>query len=311
MSLRLKPARIISLAYVCCCCWLTPNAVQADQPGGMEKPQMATPVMGQFDAPATSGQGASAQALQGKLESDSASDTLKGQTAGSGKSPPTVLKAKTSANAPLQGAIHASGSVLPAFKLHMTEDQLKSAVAQYTADLQQFYLHAKDYHLTQEALKKQIGECTENQQQWEATLAKDKLNLNTVIIATGVPNMPPPPAQAPPTIAPPRVCCVGCLITGRCGHLGTGGGASAGPQTPSGFSRSEAMRIQDASAGLQKAQNRLGFSEKENSFTSQNAINEARIEQSQQGLAEKFGRLQQEFDTLKIEKEALTGAKIK
>jgi hypothetical protein len=55
----------------------------------------------------------------------------------------------------------------------------------------------------------------------------------------------------------------------------------------------------------------LTYSEHENAYTSQKAIDEAKVEQSQQNLAEKFGRLQQEFDTLKIEKSALTGAQVK
>jgi hypothetical protein len=328
MSLRLKSAQISVLAAICGCC-LMPNAVHAGEP--VENPQMAKPASGQSDtsgqgsqggqgspgksSSANDGQGASAQTLQGKLESDNASgsnasNTLQGKTQSSGQSSLKTLKAKTSATRPLEGSIHATGTVLPAFKLHMTQAELKAAVAQYSGDLRQFYLHVQDYHSAQVALKKQIGECTENEQQWKAKLEKDKLQVGTVVIATGITDMPPPP-PTPPVIAPPRICCVGCLITGRCGHLGTGGGGGTAAPKVNGYDRADAMRIKEATVDLAKAQNRLAYSEKENAFTSQNAINEAQIEQSQQNLAEKFGRLQQEFDTLKIEKEALTGAKVK
>jgi hypothetical protein len=334
MNLRLNSQQILMLTVIFGCC-LTPRAALADPaPFVFEKPKMAQPVGGQPDM---SGSGSSAQApdatnsggnpnssqtgeqgaspgahaLQGKLETEGGSGSLQGKAQGEGQAAShQMLKGKAAATGPLQGGIHATGVVLPAFKLHMTQDQLKMAVAQYASDLRQFYLDAKDYHLAQEALKKQIGECTENQQQWEAKLSKDKLQLNTVVIATGIPNMPPPPAT-PPTIPPPRVCCVGCLITGRCGHLAAGGGGGSPKPTINGYDKADAQRMQQASADLAKTKNNLTYSEHENAYTSQKAIDEAKVEQSQQNLAEKFGRLQQEFDTLKIEKSALTGAQVK
>jgi hypothetical protein len=313
---------------------LTPQAALADPPPFVfEKPQIAQPTGSQIDSggsastaqtspnattPGTApggsspaGQSAGSHALQGKLETEGGTGTLQGKAQGEGQAPShQMLKGKAASTGPLQGGIHATGVVLPAFKLHMTQDELKMAVAQYAADLRQFYMDAKDYHLAQEALKKQIGECTENQQQWEAKLSKDKLQLNTVVIATGIPNMPPPP-PTPPTIPPPRVCCVGCLITGRCGHLAAGGGGGSATPTVNGYDKADAQRIQQAGADLAKTKNSLTYSEHENAYTSQKAIDEAKVEQSQQNLAEKFGRLQQEFDTLKIEKSALTGTQVK
>jgi translation initiation factor 2 alpha subunit (eIF-2alpha) len=330
MHLRLKSAQLSVLTAIFGCCLMTYAAHADPPPLILVKPQMAQPTGGQSDnsPPVSNGQaspnptpdssspnaeqGAGAHALQGKLVEEGGNSKLQGKAQAEGKGAPSqMLKGKTSASGPLQGGIHATGVVLPAFKLHMTQDQLKMAVAQYAADLRQFYMDAKDYHLAQESLKKQIGECTENQQQWEAKLSKDKLQLNSVVIATGIPNMPPPP-PTPPNIPPPRVCCVGCLITGRCGHLaaGGGGGGSSKP-TVNGYDRGDAIRMQQAGADLAKTKNNLTYSEHENAYTSQKAIDESKVEQSQQNLAEKFGRLQQEFDTLKIEKSALTGVSVK
>jgi hypothetical protein len=330
MHLRLKSAQLSVLTAIFGCCLMT-HAANADPPPPiLVKPQMAQPTGGQSDdsPPVSNGQtspnpipdsssqnaeqGAGAHGLHGKLVEEGGNTKLQGKAQAEGKGAPSqMLKAKTSASGPLQGGIHAAGAVLPAFKLHMTQDQLKMAVAQYAADLRQFYMDAQDYHLAQVSLKKQIGECTENQQQWEAKLSKDKLQLNAVVIATGITNMPPPPSTTP-DIPPPRVCCVRCLITGRCGHLAAGGGGG-GSSTPSvnGYDRGDAIRIQQAGADLAKAKNNLTYSQHENAYTSQKAIDESKVEQSQQNLAEKFGRLQQEFDTLKIEKSALTGVIVK
>jgi len=241
-------------------------------------------------------QGSSANPLQGRLEDGTAqggTETNNNLTKQSGK---------TGAKKPLQGQIHAVGAVLPAFKLHMTDTQLKAAVAQYAADLRQFYAHLQDYNAASAAHKKLAGECTENAQQWQLKLAKDKLTLNQVIIPVGVTNAPPPP-PTPPEVPPPRICCVNCLITGRCGHLGTGGGGGSNP----GAARADSMREQQARADLGKAQGDLRFAETENGYTHSKAIDEAKIEQSQQNLAEKFGQLKGEYDMLKIEKSALTG----
>jgi hypothetical protein len=252
----------------------------------------------------------------------SSSGPLQGETSKSASGPLSPLhvggassarlQGGTSTNGPLHGHVTGSGTVLPAFKLRMSEAQLKEAVAQYASDLRQFYLHVTDYHANQVALKKQIGECTENEQQWQLKLQKDKLKLNSVVIATGVPNLPPPPAT-PPDIPPPRVCCARCLITGRCGagHLGPNNMGGGGVTPPGTLSEADKARMRIAAQDLAKTEGNLQIANQENSFTSQKAINEAEIEQSQQSLAEKFGRLQQEFDMLKIEKEALTGARVK
>ena len=87
-----------------------------------------------------------------------------------------------------------------------------------------------------------------------------------------------------------------------------GGGGVTPPGT---LSEADKARMRIAAQDLAKTEGNLQIANQENSFTSQKAINEAEIEQSQQSLAEKFGRLQQEFDMLKIEKEALTGARVK
>lgn len=328
MTLRFKFAQIMVLSILCGCC-LGLNAARANPPYMMDDfmPPAQTDKSNkgqQSDLTKTSSpssQSADSPSLQGKAETQTGQGALEGgapvqgkgalggkaQGTGSaplqGKTEGTMLKAKTQSNM-LQGGVHATGAVLSPIKLHMTPEQLKSAVLQYSADLRQFYLDVKDYHLASEALKKQIGECTENEQQWQAKLSKDKLQLNNVVIATGVTNMPPPP-PTPPDIPPPRVCCVGCLITGRCGHLGTGGGPN-GPAATRADSQREAL----ARADLAKTQAQLGYAENEGQFTHQKAFDEAKIEQSQQNLAEKFGRLKQEYDTLKIEKEALTGVKV-
>lgn len=240
----------------------------------------------------------------------SGTTSLKGEV---GKSGTTQLKGEVgkSGSTPLKGEVGRTGAVLPAAKLHMSKDELKAAVQQYSNDLRDFYLHANQYHDAQVALKKQIGECTENEQQWQLKLKQDRLNLNAVVIPVGVPNLPPPPAV--PVIQPPRVCCIGCLITGRCGHLGTGGGGMAGPANPQALAnanRMDAIRAAEASANLARKQGELNIATQENNMTSQKAIDEAKIQASQQNLAEKFGQLQEEYKTLKIEKEALTGVKV-
>ncbi|HEY9757389.1 MAG TPA: hypothetical protein V6C97_19630 [Oculatellaceae cyanobacterium] len=328
MSLRSKSARVLVLSMYCGYC-LSANIAHASPPYMMDDflPPAQTDKSNQGQqnnvdkTPSAPSQGPDAEPLHGKAETQGGQSVLDGnaqgqakgahggkvQGAGSaplqGKAEGTMLKAKTQSNM-LQGGVHATGAVLSPIKLHMTPDQLKSAVSQYSADLRQFYLDVKDYHLASEALKKQIGECTENEQQWQAKLSKDKLQLNNVVIATGVTNMPPPP-PTPPDIPPPRVCCAGCLITGRCGHLGTGGGPNGAAAT-----RADSQREAMARADLAKTQAQLGVAETEGQFIHQKAFDEAKIEQSQQNLAEKFGRLKQEYDTLKIEKEALTGVKV-
>jgi hypothetical protein len=341
MNLRSKfAARIIAVSAFCGC-YLTSQTARADRPYMMDDflppakeqqpninqvpapaapptPTPSTPVTPTVPSALNPNTGApsatppansvpgSALPLQGKAETKAGSGSTDGGML-QGKTQSTMLKCKTQSTA-LQGGVHATGVVLSAIKLHMTQNQLNAATAQYANDLRQFYLDAKDYHLTSEALKKQIGECTENEQQWQAKLSKDKLQLNNVVIATGITNMPPPP-PTPPDIPPPRVCCVGCLITGRCGHLGTGGGAggASGPNATRADAQNEAI----ARGNLAKTQADLGFAEKENNFTQQKALDESKIEQSQQNLAEKFERLKFEYDTLKVEKEALTGVKVK
>lgn len=246
--------------------------------------------------------GASRKPLEGHLEDGTANGGI-----GTNDISLTKQSGKNGAKKPLQGQIHAVGAVLPAIKLHMSEAQRDAAVRQYAGDLKQFYLHLRDYNAAAEAHKKLAGECTENEQQWQLKLKNDKLSLSQVIIPVGVTNIPPPP-PSPPDIPPPRICCVGCLITGRCGHLGTGGGG--GNSTP-GSARIDSMRTQQAMADLGKAQNELKYAETENGYTKSKAIDEAKIEQSQQNLAAKFGQLKDEYDMLKIEKTALTGIQTK
>ena len=94
----------------------------------------------------------------------SSSGPLQGETSKSASGPLSPLhvggassarlQGGTSTNGPLHGHVTGSGTVLPAFKLRMSEAQLKEAVAQYASDLRQFYLHVTDYHANQVALKK-------------------------------------------------------------------------------------------------------------------------------------------------------------
>ncbi|HEY9734344.1 MAG TPA: hypothetical protein V6C89_20705 [Drouetiella sp.] len=300
----------------------TPQSATQSDPSNGNASTHASPIQGEINTTggSTSLQGESAKSggrttLQGENLKTGGGTTLHAgadTTLHVGAGNATPLHGGTSKTAPLQGHVSGSGTVLPAFKLRMSESQLKEAVAQYASDLKQFYLHVTDYHSSQVALKKQIGECTENEQQWQLKLQKDKLKLNSVVIATGVPNLPPPPAT-PPDIPPPRVCCARCLITGRCGagHLGPNNtGSSGGVGSAGGLSQADKARLQQASQDLARTEGNLQIATQENSFTSQKAINEAEIEQSQQNLAEKFGRLQQEYDMLKIEKEALTGVRV-
>lgn len=250
--------------------------------------------------------------LKGEVETHSGSPTLKGETGKSQSTAPLKggaqathpLQGEVSSQAPLKGFVGATGHVLPAIKLHMSKAELDSACKQYSADLRKFFVDVQDYHKAHEALKAQIGTCTENEQQWQLNLQKNKLNLNTVVIPVGIPDIPKPP-DAPPVIQPPRACCARCLITGECGHLGTGGGSAPPPpgQTDA--------RLKELTMEVARTQNQLRYAEQENGYTSQKAINEAQIEQSQQNLAEKFGRLKQQYDMLKIEKSALTGVEVK
>jgi len=240
-----------------------------------------------------------AQNLQGEVQQTSGAsknNSLKGSAAQkSGNS----LKGKVNANGLLPG--HVGTGVVPT-NIKLTREEYKAAVEQYSADVKDLVSSAAQYTAATKAYNMEVGACDENNKQYAAQVKNQQLNIQAIQI----PTIPIKITDVPPQIPPPRVCCANCLITGRCGHLGTAG-PKPGANKASNSSRIDAMRETDSQAGLSKTTQQLKVAEAEQGFAQQKATQEAALEAKMQKLADMFGQLQEKYNIVKIEKDTLTG----
>ena len=200
---------------------------------------------------------------------------------------------------------HIGNTVIPHIKL--SPEEYKEALQQYNADLKDFVMSASQYSAAVKQYDLDVGACNENNQQYAAKVKQQQLNISAIQIPAVPINIKQ--FDVPPVIPPPRVCCAKCIVTGRCGHLGTGGGGPAGnPQAGQNAMRMDAMRVNESQNKLGAAQGSLKVAEAEQGFAEQKATQEADLEAKMQKLADKFGQLQEKFNIVKIERDTLTGS---
>lgn len=227
-------------------------------------------------------------------------------TGAQGQSP---LKGSAASNAPLQGAVRET--IIPKVPGHlkMSQAQYDSAVKQFRADINQFYIHAKEYNDALKRFKIEVADCNENEQLYKNTVKQNQLNLKTVQI-NGVATIAS--SDVPEVVPPPRACCPKCVMSGQCRpHLGTGGGPSVGGGGGgSGGSRADEQRLAASQAEQAKQEQKLANARAESAPALKVAVDEAKIASKMEILAGKFGKLKEEFKVLRIERDSLTGAKI-
>jgi hypothetical protein len=225
-----------------------------------------------------------------------------GLSGSAAQSSPKSLKGKVDANGLLPG--HVGKAVIPT-NIKLTKEEYKEALQQYSADLTDLVSSAAQYTAAVKQYDATVGACDENNKQYAAQVKNQQLNIQAVQIPTVPINLKQ--FDVPPQIPPPRVCCANCLITGRCGHLGTGGPSQGSVTAGMNAARIDAMRINESSAGLNKSQQQLKVAEAEQGFAAQKANQEAALEAKMQKLADMFGQLQEKYNIVKIEKDTLTG----
>ena len=157
--------------------------------------------------------------------------------------------------------------------------QYQAATAQYSGDLSQFKNHAQQYQLHMEDFKKTMGECHANEKIYEAQAEEYKLHLQTWHM---------------PDIRPPHICGLLNVSQDQAMHIAN-------------TLRVDQMRVAAATGDMLNAQQKLATAEQAELGLAKKAIGSSIREKREQELAGEFGKLKQEFDLLKIERQALGG----
>jgi hypothetical protein len=190
-------------------------------------------------------------------------------------------KAVTDEAKALQGSAkkyHSNNAIPNAPKLKGAE--LKAANAQYAQDLEAFKSHATNYNLLIEKFNKQIGQCLSNEASYQDYLKEYQLHCKEFHM---------------PNIAPPHICGQLHVTDGEASHI-------------AGQYRADQMKVAQAAQELANQENRLRNAEAQDGAAEANLITAAVRSQRERELVDAFGKLRQEYELLKIEKNQLDGS---
>jgi hypothetical protein len=157
--------------------------------------------------------------------------------------------------------------------------QLKAAHAQYGAHINEFKVHADAYQAHVAAFRATVGECHANEQAFKNYVNQMQLHMAEFHL-----NMP--------DIKPPHVC--GLLPMSQAEALGI-----------SGQLRGDQQRMQIAEHELAEAQAKLDNERQVSAQLDNKVVKEALRQQKEKELVGEFGKLREEYDLLKTEKDFL------
>jgi len=164
----------------------------------------------------------------------------------------------------------------------MNSAQLLEAKRQYQADIKEFTEHAKAYNQHLQDFQTLLGECHKSSQALAAVLQKYELHVTQFHL-----NMP--------NIRPPHIC--GALQE-RVGDLTSEAHRMMGDQ----------IRVAEAEAKLDREQQGLQLADGAVGTLQTKAMLTAQRAEGEFALASEFGRLKEEYDMLKTEKDTIYGA---
>ena len=172
--------------------------------------------------------------------------------------------------------------VLPA-AAKLSGAQLQAALKQYGGDVNNFAQHAGAYDQHLKTFQATVGECHANQQALDSVIKKYEIHTDQFHIS-----------NLPSSIRPPHICKRMLDQMGDMSH-------------EINSMMMDQKRVMEAQIELAKSEANLQNAESEATGTHSKAINEAKRQDGEQALASEFGRLKDEYDLLKVEKDQLSG----
>lgn len=189
----------------------------------------------------------------------------------------------------MQEAQHLTGSanryesiLKPKFK-PLTGAKLATARQLFKSDLELFEQHAKDYREHTQQVRAQVGECEASRRAYQ--LNKEAYSLHCK--EYHLPNLPPPHV---------------CIVLGRTMEENISAAAKV---------RDNMKRMIEAETQLMQAEQRLGNAIKSTSVADQDARRQNEINLREQNLVAEFGRLQEEYRQLEVERSALRASGVR
>jgi hypothetical protein len=201
--------------------------------------------------------------------------------------------AQASDNA-LKGSAHFSqgihfGSPPP---LRLNASQYQAALSQYSNDISKFAEHAQQYDSHLQKFNSEIGACHASDQAYADNLKKYEMHLQEF----HVPNLRlPSVALATGAIRPPHLCRAMVVSEGQAAQI-------------TGTYFNDQLRLVEAQQKLQLAEKQLRDTQKGIGLANQKLETEIKRGQGERDLAVEFGKLREEYDLLKTEKERIASA---
>jgi hypothetical protein len=181
--------------------------------------------------------------------------------------------------------LHTNIPVLPK-PAKLTKEQYALGAKQYAGDLSNFTAHAKAYDEHLKQFQKAVGECHANEKALDGVLKKYEIHVGDFHLGLNDSN-----AQI--VLRPPHICKRMQNMVDR--DFNKIANAMMNDQ----------RRVMEAEHRLAQTEAELQNAEQANAAASGKAMHQAQREEGEMALAGEFGRLKEEYDLLKMEKERL------
>jgi hypothetical protein len=165
----------------------------------------------------------------------------------------------------------------------LTAQQYQAGLQSYKADIDKFKQHADIYNAHLQDFQQLVGECHANEAAYQAIAQQYQLHVEQFHIPM-------------PNIQPPHIC----------GELQMNQGQAA---SLSWMLRSDQAKVANAEFALQQEESKLAATEAMAPVIAKRLVNNSDRAKAEQGLAEEFGRLKQEYDLLSVEGKTLAANK--
>jgi hypothetical protein len=284
---RLVPWSIYALALSICLIGPTCRSAQS-QSGSSETALMAKRIAQASELKS----GADSYVLQAKKFHETAEHLIAESKQLEGEA--RVLAQNSQGKDALKGSAQFSQGVQfgapPPLKLSAT--QYSAALNQYSGDVAKFSEHAQQYDVHLQKFNAEIGACHASDQAYVANLKKYEMHLQEF----HVPNLRlPSVAIATGTIKPPHLCPAMMVSEGQANQI-------------TGTYFNDQLRLVEAQQNLQQAERQLRNSAIPAGLANQKLETEIKRGQGERDLAVEFGKLREEYDLLKTEKERIASA---
>jgi hypothetical protein len=206
---------------------------------------------------------------------------LQGEASGLQNGKPTLKGSET--NTTLNGSaemLH-TNIVLPK-PAKLTKQQYELGAKQYTGDVSNFAEHAKAYDAHLKQFQKAVGECHAGEKALDNVLKKYEIHVSDFHIQ-----------MAEIKLRPPHICHRMQETVDRDFN------------SIANSMMNDQRRVMEAEQRLRKTEAELQNSEQANVVVGMKAENEAKREEGEKALAGEFGRLKEEYDLLKMERDRL------